>query len=119
MQPTVVSFRWWNPARSLDARAVKRLNFSSWRWQATQKRSSRSLTTRPARKRPVITRAPTLPPAHSASRRTSGERWRNPAEGRLVDRDGHRLGEYDARRRAGGASTWEHLASRRRHRPDG
>src|SRR5437763_8742291 len=78
MQPTVVSFRWWNPARSLDARAVKRLNFSSWRWQATQKRSSRSLTTRPARKRPAITRAPTALPAHSASRRTSGRAMAEP-----------------------------------------
>src|SRR5712691_716395 len=121
MQPTYALRWWWNPARSRPVAAISRLNFSSWRWQETQNRLSRSFAASAVRNSAPHRRAPTTPIPHDARQRSRGRRiaGASPFPLGLTDRDRHRLGEHDARRRAAGAPAREHLARRRRHRPNG
>src|SRR2546426_6387080 len=121
MQPTSGLRSWWSPARSVGWAATRRLNFSSWRWQETQKRLSRSLAASPARKRRARREAPTKHANPNAKRRASGRMVVAPPSSRCASAHGdrHRSGEHDARGRAGRAASGKHYPGWRGHRTDG
>src|SRR5712691_1601162 len=119
MQPTYALRWWWNPARSRPVAAISRLNFSSWRWQETQNRLSRSFAASAVRNSAPHRRAPTTPIPHDARQRSRGRRiaGASPSPLELTDRDRHRLGEHHARGGAAWSAPGQHRASGGGHRP--
>src|SRR3989304_4612099 len=94
---------WCGPLRSVKGIEVKRLNFSSCRWQEKQKVLLRSLAIRAVNVTPVMTASPARATAHNPRVRwRTGGAWTD-----LSDRDGDGLREEDVARRGARAASRE------------